>query len=82
MDRLGTKGGQEALEKEIPLGRQGKVGDIASMAVFLFSEEAAWVSGQVFVSLESFAADAAGRPVLMRYHPHPVRLSMGVSPGR
>jgi hypothetical protein len=25
MDRLGTKGGESALEKEIPLGRQGKV---------------------------------------------------------
>lgn len=25
MDRLGTKGGDEALNKEIPLGRQGKV---------------------------------------------------------
>jgi len=39
MQRLGTKDGQNALEKEIPLGRMGKVSDIASMAVFLFSEE-------------------------------------------
>ncbi|KAL7413700.1 hypothetical protein BDY24DRAFT_387824 [Mrakia frigida] len=49
MQRLGTKDGQNALEKEIPLGRMGKKGDIASMAVFLFSEEAAWISGQIFV---------------------------------
>lgn len=39
MQRLGTKDGQNALEKEIPLGRMGKKSDIASMAVFLFSEE-------------------------------------------
>ena len=50
MDRLGTKGGQSAMERQIPLGRQGEIADIASMAVFLFSDEAAWVTGQIFVS--------------------------------
>lgn len=49
MQRLGTKGGDDNLNAEIPLGRMGKISDIASMAVFLFSEEASWISGQVFV---------------------------------
>lgn len=38
----------EALAKLHPLGRIGKPGDIANMAVFLASSEASWVTGQAF----------------------------------
>lgn len=48
MSRLGL--GKTMDEGEIPLGRMGEAEDIASMSVFLFSEEAKWVTGGVFVS--------------------------------
>lgn len=48
MSRLGL--GKTMDEGEIPMGRMGEAEDIASMSVFLFSEEAKWVTGGVFVS--------------------------------
>ena len=37
----------EALAKNYPLGRTGKPQDLASMANFLLSDEAGWITGQV-----------------------------------
>lgn len=68
MQRLGTKDGQNALEKEIPLGRMGKKGDIASMAVFLFSEEGEFYSFslglQIFIIILSPARPLEFGPYL------------------
>lgn len=47
MSRLGL--GKTMDEGEIPLGRMGGAEDIAGMSVFLFSEEAKWITGGVFV---------------------------------
>ncbi len=38
----------EALVKSIPMGRMGSVGEVAQMAVYLASDDAAWVTGKVF----------------------------------
>jgi len=49
MDRLSPKGpGQQSTYPRLPAGRLGDVRDIANMAVFLFSEAASFVTGQVF----------------------------------
>ena len=42
-------GGAEAYGRQVPLGRLGRPDDIASAAVFLVSEEAAFVSGATLV---------------------------------
>jgi 3-oxoacyl-[acyl-carrier protein] reductase len=39
-----TKG---ALAKKMPFGRLGRVTDIAPLAVFLASDESAWITGEV-----------------------------------
>lgn len=39
--------GRDTLEQRHPLKRLGQPGDIASMAAFLLSEEASWITGQV-----------------------------------
>ncbi|MCC5927897.1 MAG: SDR family oxidoreductase [Cyclobacteriaceae bacterium] len=39
---------QEAAGKRHPLGRAGKPNDLASMAAFLLSDQASWITGQVF----------------------------------
>ncbi len=44
---LGTPEGQAQTAMFIPLGRVGALGDIANAAVFLASDEAAWISGAV-----------------------------------
>ncbi|MDQ6829376.1 MAG: 3-oxoacyl-[acyl-carrier-protein] reductase [Gemmatimonadota bacterium] len=44
-----TKDAQETLSAQIPLGRLGTPGDIASMVAFLSSEYCAYITGQVFV---------------------------------
>lgn len=38
---------KEALKKEIPLGRYGKAHEIADLALFLASEKASYITGQV-----------------------------------
>lgn len=38
---------KEALKKEIPLGRYGQPDEIAALALFLASEQAAYITGQV-----------------------------------
>ncbi len=37
---------EKALLAQVPLGRTGKVGDIAPIAVFLASDESAWLTGE------------------------------------
>ena len=44
-----TPQAKETLSKLIPLERLGTAGDIAGMVVFLCSEHAAYITGQVFV---------------------------------
>ena len=44
---LGTPEGRAATAAIIPLGRVGEIGDIASAAVFLASDEAKWITGAV-----------------------------------
>lgn len=39
---------QEAIQKTIPLGRMGEAADIARMVTFLASQEANYITGQVF----------------------------------
>jgi 2,4-dienoyl-CoA reductase [(3E)-enoyl-CoA-producing], peroxisomal len=55
MDRLTPKDMKDAISRAVPLQRQGSVGDIANTTVFLFSEAANYITGQVIVrlSLES-----------------------------
>ncbi len=38
----------ENLVKQIPMGRMGSVEEVAQMAVYLASDDAAWVTGKVF----------------------------------
>ena len=41
---------EKALIGQTPLGRAGKPGDIASVAVFLASDDAAWVTGELIIT--------------------------------
>ena len=41
---------EKELVKQAPLGRTGKVGDIASIAVFLASEDSGWLTGEQFLA--------------------------------
>jgi NAD(P)-dependent dehydrogenase (short-subunit alcohol dehydrogenase family) len=43
----GTIEGGAALAAKMPLGRLGRVTDIAPLAVFLASDELAWITGEV-----------------------------------
>lgn len=49
MARLARKEDAEAARKLIPLGRGGKVRDIADATVYLFAETGDFVNGQVLV---------------------------------
>jgi 2,4-dienoyl-CoA reductase [(3E)-enoyl-CoA-producing], peroxisomal len=42
-------GSSVEIKDEVPLGRIGDVRDVAHATVFLFSDAASWVTGQVFV---------------------------------
>jgi NAD(P)-dependent dehydrogenase (short-subunit alcohol dehydrogenase family) len=44
---LGTEDKKEASNKRHPLGRYGQPEDIASAAVYLLSDNASWMTGQV-----------------------------------
>src|SRR5205085_8465501 len=41
---------EKELVKQSPLGRTGKVGDIASIAVFLASDDSGWMTGEQFLA--------------------------------
>ncbi|CCG81985.1 Oxidoreductase, short-chain dehydrogenase/reductase family [Taphrina deformans PYCC 5710] len=49
MDRLLPKAQKDAMNKSIPLQRQGSTNDIADGTVYLFSPAAAWVTGQILI---------------------------------
>ncbi len=51
MDRLTPTGMEDTIARSIPLQRQGSLDDIPNTAVFLFSEAANWLTGQVIVSI-------------------------------
>jgi peroxisomal 2,4-dienoyl-CoA reductase len=51
MDRLTPKAMSDAISKQVPLQRQGAIDDIANASVFLFSEAANWINGQVIVRI-------------------------------
>ncbi|MHB8506107.1 MAG: SDR family NAD(P)-dependent oxidoreductase, partial [Acidimicrobiales bacterium] len=40
---------EEAVARNIPLGRWGQPEDTAKMALFLASEDSSWITGQFFV---------------------------------
>jgi peroxisomal 2,4-dienoyl-CoA reductase len=40
---------QKSAQTRVPLGRYGSVSDIANASVFLFSEAANWITGQIIV---------------------------------
>ncbi|WFD32122.1 2,4-dienoyl-CoA reductase [(2E)-enoyl-CoA-producing] [Malassezia sp. CBS 17886] len=46
-DRLVPQGGEDVVEGFIPLQRVGQKDDIANASVFLFSDAASWITGQV-----------------------------------
>lgn len=41
---------EKGLVAQTPLGRTGQPGDIASVAVFLASENSAWVTGEIIIA--------------------------------
>jgi 3-oxoacyl-[acyl-carrier protein] reductase len=41
---------EKALSAQTPLGRTGRVGDIASVAVFLASDDSGWLTGEVLLA--------------------------------
>ena len=49
MSRLAPKGMKAKLEKQIPLGRFGAIGEVADAALFLASDAARWITGAVLV---------------------------------
>ncbi|KAF8309815.1 2,4-dienoyl-CoA reductase [Clavulina sp. PMI_390] len=47
MDRLTPQAMKDAITRSVPLQRQGAIDDIANAGIFLFSEAANWVNGQI-----------------------------------
>lgn len=47
MDRLTPQDMKDAITQSVPLQRQGSILDIANTTVFLFSEAANWINGQI-----------------------------------
>lgn len=54
MDRLQALGSLQESIAHVPLQRYGAVNDISNATVFLFSQAANWITGQVIVCLSSF----------------------------
>jgi NAD(P)-dependent dehydrogenase (short-subunit alcohol dehydrogenase family) len=48
-DVLGTEGQHEAIASTIPLGRMGEPDDIAAAVLYLASDAASWVTGQLIL---------------------------------
>lgn len=55
----------EKMSRSIPLQRQGTTHDIANVAIFLFSDAAIWVTGQVLV------VDGGARHTMVDFMPYP-----------
>lgn len=55
----------EKMSRSIPLQRQGTTHDIANAAIFLFSDAAIWVTGQVLV------VDGGARHTMVDFMPYP-----------
>jgi NAD(P)-dependent dehydrogenase (short-subunit alcohol dehydrogenase family) len=51
VDRLTPKGQMDKVNRIVPLQRQGEFGDVTNATIFLFSEAANWVTGQIFVRI-------------------------------
>ena len=51
MDRLTPQDMKDAITQSVPLQRQGSILDIANTTVFLFSDAANWINGQIIVRL-------------------------------
>lgn len=49
MERLAQKEGLEKMMKKVPLGRWGRVKEIADATVYLFSDAANFVNGEILV---------------------------------
>lgn len=58
-------GFKEKISRSIPLQRQGVTQDIANAALFLFSDAAIWVTGQVFI------VDGGARHTMVDFLPYP-----------
>jgi len=65
VDRLTPKAMGDAITRQVPLQRQGEIDDIANTAVFLFSEAANWINGQVIV------VDGGHRHTISQTLPYP-----------
>jgi 3-oxoacyl-[acyl-carrier protein] reductase len=58
------------IQRYIPLGRAGKVGDVAPLFLFLASDAAAFITGQVFfIDGGQLAGQKASAELLERLHP-------------
>lgn len=62
MDRLAKSKGAERFGKGIPLGRMGRVKEIADATVYLFSDAANYVNGEVLVVDGGAWRTSAGNP--------------------
>lgn len=63
---------RDFVERYIPLGRPGAVEDLTGLFLFLASDEAAWITGQVFVvDGGQLAGQKPGRDLLERLGPKP-----------
>jgi len=61
-ERLVPKGSEDLVDGFIPMQRMGQRADIANACVFLFSDAANWINGQVIVRNRKLTAGCRRRP--------------------